>query len=155
VSYLALNIPSEDRIEWYRPRGPSPATPGTLLMWQSYVIWMCPRPFSNFVLSTFGCGPEVSVSRQTIPTPDSIFLKVRTESGPIFLVVIFERVVWACRFQCVESKNENEFFWASQSYLCKFGSKRLSHNSVNDKFGVSVISMQTLVQASQSSQSQQ
>ena len=39
--------------------------------------------FSNFVSSTFGCGPEVSVSRQTIPTPDSIFLKVRTDSGQL------------------------------------------------------------------------
>ena len=38
-------------------------------------------------------------------------------------------------------------------YLCKYGSRRLSHIGVNGKLGASVISLQTLVQASQSYQS--
>ena len=40
------------------------------------VMWYVCAHVRN--VSTFGCGPEVSVSRQTIPTPDSIFLKDRS-----------------------------------------------------------------------------
>ena len=55
---------------------------------------------------------------------------------------------------CRIKKRKQKIFWVSQSYLCKFGSRRLSHISVNCKLRVSVISVQTLVQVSQSYQYQ-
>ena len=51
--------------------------------------------------------------------------------------------------------NMTKNFGVSHSYLCKVGSRRLSHISVNGKLGVSIISLQNLVQASHSYQSQQ
>jgi len=48
--------------------------------------------------------------------------------------------------------NDKKKIGVSQSYLCKFWSRRLSHISVNGRLGIPVISLQTLVQASQSYQ---
>ena len=76
---------------------------------------------------------------------------------PEFVVIWLRRQ--ACfsilhTWDCDTVKNNDQKIGESQSYLCNFGSRRLSRISVNGKLGVSVISLQTLVQASQSYQSQ-
>ena len=52
--------------------------------------------------------------------------------------------------KCVESKSENKTFWASQSYLCKFGSRRLSHITANSGSSVSIIPVAAVHLASHS-----
>ena len=64
------------------------------------------------------------------------------------------KFVWSLSLSMSKSQlyrieKPEQFFLASQSYLCKFGSMFLSHISVNDKLSVSIISLQTLVQVSQ------
>ena len=86
MSYLALNIPSEDRIKWYRSRDPSPATPGTLAIvyilgilvmheWKSFLVFL--SVFRRFYLYKFykisivfwfptgliGIGPHLALRR--------------------------------------------------------------------------------------------
>ena len=82
------------------------------------------------------------------PRPDFAQIWLRRPKKFCFCILILH--TWDCAR--IKIKDEN-FVRASQSYLY-FGSRCLSHISVNGGFRVSLISVQTLFQASHSYQSQ-